>query len=421
MMSMLQHTPITLTPMRYVCVVSQYNLPSLEACLARKPSEVSLIITGSFEKAGKRLRRELEKLLPGIEVHELRGSLAHPLEGEEVISTLDWGINVLGPHLTATRREDLPIVLNFTGGTKAMSLALLHAIEWHELDYKANGRSELQVLQFRQGNLKEKARLPLEDVAPIHIAHLHEDDVHETPNAIVSTPDNASENLALRFWRAQADADPNLGHLFATLEKVWVIESDDSRWQRRHITLPWSEFDSSRESLTPWLESLQHLAPEELRWDSSGVTLPGNKVKGKARSLRDWISGIWLEEVAYLWLLNAGIPPGQIARNLRSGPSSTQSASQREADLLIHWRQKTYLIEVKAGLPPGHAPSELETQLSSLVDRFGSTQKALFIGPALQRNLQKEHRWEAFQQRCQASRIRMIVDPEDLNSLFVKI
>lgn len=53
---------MTLTPAVYVCVVSNYNLPDLEACLARHPSDIVLVVSDpeAFEQAAERLEQQLD-------------------------------------------------------------------------------------------------------------------------------------------------------------------------------------------------------------------------------------------------------------------------------------------------------------------------------------------------------------------------
>ena len=60
-----------LTPAVYVCVVSTYNLPELEACLARRPSDIVLVVSDpeTFEQAAERLEQQLVKALPGVTIH----------------------------------------------------------------------------------------------------------------------------------------------------------------------------------------------------------------------------------------------------------------------------------------------------------------------------------------------------------------
>src|SRR5690606_33909563 len=143
---------------------------------------------------------------------------------------------------------------------------------------------------------------------------------------------------------------------------IWVEGRNNDSYRQRSLTLGWQDFGqdpadpTAGATLGEWLRRFQSLAPQELRMDGTGITLPGNKPAGLGKALRQWISGVWLEQLAYQWLLEDGLPASSIARNLKSGKLNS-SAAQREADLLVHHQQDTSLVEIKAGLPPDRAPS----------------------------------------------------------------
>lgn len=410
-----------LQPMAYVCVVSGYNLPDLESCLTRRPSDVLLVTSDSLRGGARRLRQRLESVLPGVRVHTLDcDSTNRPLGGDDVIEAQQWVGDVLRPYLRRPELGDRPHVLNFTGGTKAMGMALLNGHIWQQLDYKAIGQAELQVLQPLPGQQFELlTRLRLTSVSPFDVAALHADDVSADPlNPIITRQPEASLILARAIWQAQADTDPTLQRLFENLERLWVHRRDDLELACNQVRLDWAGFLPSDQAPAPlleeWLQRFRALEPEALRWDAAGIELPGNNPRRACRNLRDWISGDWLEQLAYHWLLEEGIPERAIARNLKSGTEPGQSGSQREADLLVHHHSDTRLVEIKAGLPPGHAPSELENQVSSLGSRFGRTLKALLVSPQLQRQLQAGKRWENFELRCKANGIRLLASREGL-------
>ncbi|WKN24013.1 hypothetical protein [Azotobacter vinelandii] len=410
-----------LQPMAYVCVVSGYNLPELESCLTRRPSDVLLVTSDGLRDAARRLQQRLEKVLPGVQVHPLdQGSTGRPLGGDDVIEAQHWIDAVLRPRLLQPDLGDRPHILNLTGGTKAMIAALLDGHAWQQLDYKAIGQAELQILRpLPEQRFELLERRALIDVGPLDVAALHADHVFaDPPNPILLRHPQASLELARAIWQAQAQTDAPLQRLFESLEWVWVHRRDDSQLRRKQVRLDWSDFlradTSPTEELQDWLRCLQKLEPKALHWDATGIELPGNNPRKAHRDLRDWISGIWLEQLAHHWLREAGIPETAIARNLKSGNEQRQSASQREADLLVHQRGNTHLVEIKAGLPPGHAPGELENQVSSLGSRFGRTRKALLVSPQLRRQLQNQERWENFELRCQANDVRLLASREGL-------
>lgn len=164
-----------LTPAVYVCVVSTYNLPELEACLARRPSDIVLVVSDpeTFEQAAERLEQQLVKALPGVTIHrpDLQPG-ALPLGGADAVECQAWVQGVLQPYLERVELAGKPRYLNFTGGTKAMILALVLGLDWRALDYKADGRPQVQVVALHGGDsgkpsLSAEPALAIEDVAPL--------------------------------------------------------------------------------------------------------------------------------------------------------------------------------------------------------------------------------------------------------------
>src|SRR5690606_3350452 len=120
-----------LQPLVYVCVVSGFNLPELESCLARRPTHVLLIVSDSFQRQADRLRGVLERLLPEVQVHILsRDTTGEALQGDSVLENQRWVRHVLLPLLNRPPLNAMPQALNFTGGTKAMAAMLLPAHPW---------------------------------------------------------------------------------------------------------------------------------------------------------------------------------------------------------------------------------------------------------------------------------------------------
>lgn len=407
----------------YVCVVSGYNLPELEACLLREPGDVVLVVSDRMGESCRRLERVLRERLPRARLHRLDGErTGRALEGDDVVQCAQWVEEVLLPFLEGL--GPLRRVLNLNGGTKAMAAALLWLGVWSELDYKAQGRQELQVTRPEtvdgSRRLVEVARRPLPDVSPQDVARLHGEPLDGRPNALEVRDPAGTVALGRALWDGLAAGDEGLLRLFAGLGQVWSTGREDPAFAREVVVLPWSAFgEGDRGALRPWLDRLGALAPGVLVWSEEGVRLPGNRAKGWGRAWREWVSGAWLEQLAQAWLEEAGVPPGAIARNLRSSEEPGRGGEGREADLLVHFRGRTVLVEVKADLPPGAAPSELERQVASLGDRFGSTQKALLIGPQGMMRLGGGARREAFARRCRDSRIALLAGREDLVALVL--
>lgn len=130
---------------------------------------------------------------------------------------------------------------------------------------------------------------------------------------------------------------------------------------------------------------MEALAPECWSINEAGIRIPGNAPRGKSPSvayhLQAWLKGDWWEQRAYQWLREAGLPETAIACNVHGGERDQRSSGQHEADLLVHYRGRSTLVEIKVDMAPGQPAKEMENQVSSLADRFGKTQKALLISP----------------------------------------
>lgn len=125
----------------YVCVVSEFLLPTLEACLSVRPRLVVMITSSHtvFEAAAKRLQVQLEEAGMAVKVLS-EHSTGERLDGDDIEANAVWLRRHLVPLLQQWQHEGLHCVANLTGGTKAMALALFTCHPWHRLDYLPFGQ-----------------------------------------------------------------------------------------------------------------------------------------------------------------------------------------------------------------------------------------------------------------------------------------
>lgn len=418
-------------PILYLCVVSKFNTAELEACLTRKPQHIALIVSDyePFSLVARRLVTSLKMRLPEHQIDVLDYDYTqHPLSGDDVQECQQWVQAVLVPYLQQPKFQSLQPVLNATGGTKAMSLALSTGYPWVLIDYKPSAQAQLQVLKpLFQGqglvSFLAEPSLPLQEANPLEIAHLYADNPRQDPtNPLTETPLSAA--LAQELWEALSQRNQALLRLFQGFEAIWSKGRNNPAYDQKQLSLTGTEFWGT-EPIAPeainWLQRLKQLAPTAVEINEQQINLPGNKAQKTARHWRNWVSGDWLEQWVYLQLKDWGIPESAIARNLTLADEKNRNGSQREADLMIHFQGKTYLIEVKADLPPDGRLASLEEQVSSLGERFGLTKKLLFVGPQLrhylEHNASSQH---SFALRCKASDIDLCLTLEDLRSKIFK-
>lgn len=400
----------------YVCLVSDFNYPNLIACLARNPTDILLVVSNEnrFDGAARRLERVLHQKLHATKVRRLdRSATAWPLQGAHAIEARDWAEGVLVPTLDTMHEHNRRAMLNVTGGTKALALALAHAYAWDAIDYKPESAPRLESFRLSAGRIEALDPPPLPgNINPLDAARLYVEDASPKSIGPLAKPDNATAvNLAAAIWQAQAEKDPGLRALFKALDKRWNRGGDAEKTHE----LPWVEFNGvDRALITPWLERLDALCAGAFTWDTERIHLPGRKAKGRFDQLRRWLNGEWLELLAHHWLLEDGLAPEAIERNLHGRLTANDSASGREADFFIHHQHRSSIIEAKADLPPNHAPAELENQISSLGNRFGRTRKALLIAPQLRNQLVEKNNLDNFCTRCKASDVALLTKRAEL-------
>ena len=420
-----------LNPLLYVCVLSKYNLPQLEACLARRPSDLVLVVSSDFKPAkdgAENLTALLEQELPGIRIHRpdlIADQDAPQLTGDDALNAQEWMAKKLKPFLDE-QGQGRPCWLNLTGGTKATSIALSTGYSWSGIDYKPSGKSHLSSYHLNLERapgaeaFTSQGELPLPAVTPQQVARIYNKAFKEKSlNPLRENP--SSLPLAERIFTGLEKQDKGLTFLFNALSRIWSQERDKEdypHWQEPSLTLPLEDFfqkdDNSRtetanrfEKVKIWLQHLEEFAPDVFRVREGQITFPGNKPKMLGLAFKSWLSGDWLEQLTGHWLqTQADIPDTAMTFSVQAGEKKKDVAQSREADVLIHHKGQTYLIEVKADVPPGEKPADAERQLSSL-QSYGQAKTLLMVGPEFRQRLEKNHDWQGFQARCAYQGVRV--------------
>ncbi|EKO3893607.1 hypothetical protein P0F23_000981 [Vibrio metschnikovii] len=424
----INETGIVLNPLFYVCVLSKYNLPQLEAILTRRPSHV-LFVVSDFKPArdgAENLSKLLEEELPGIRIHRPESQDKTALSGDDLINCQQWVAQTLVPYLTQ-HKDGYPCWLNLTGGTKAITLALSLGYPWDQLDYKPISQSSLFGFHFQTGNsfsehFSNVDIKPLVSVTPQHVARTYNRKIKQNiPNPLRQKKDSVL--LAEEIFAALDKKNPALMQIFNGLSRIWSHQRDNKQWKKEQLTLPLNEFlqstpDEHCHDLRIWLKRLQQLDPSCFNLKDNTLTFPGNKPgNNKAcRNFRDWLSGDWLEQLTGYWLTSAtannAIPESAIAYGIKAGDIEKPD-ELREADLLIHHKGRTHIIEVKADIPPGSSSKDATQQLNSL-HAFGQANRLLMVGPEFRHRLSQNNDWLNFRDRCADNNIRVCSSRNDL-------
>lgn len=428
----------------YVCTVSGFNVAELEACLFHKPKHIVLIVSdnASIENKAKLLQTTLERELTDSYFYRLDSETTDKkLHGNDIENAIEWINAALIPkiyEIRDTQSTNIPLYLNSTGGTKAMLMALISCIQWDKIDYTPSDRNKIQSITPDLTTLPNSAALSkivkseVKSATAIQAASLYATEVKESAlNNVTQYP--SSVKIAQSIWNKLSTNDLNVLGLLNILNTLW----QDREFKDSYKHWTWAELNSKLDSESGLInlsnQDIQKIFTEiflplyqdysntvspkinkhpPLAIDNQGIQLPSNNQDHK--SIREWIKGFWLEQLVFSWISETDIPSAQITQSLTSG-NSKDSNLQREADIFIHHKNISYIIEIKADLPKGKKVQDFEQQLNSLKDRFGRTKKILFVGAKLSKELQaKPDKWNSFDLRCKTAGISLCDNKDSL-------
>lgn len=403
-------------PSIYVCVVSEFNLPEYEACLTLRPRHLVLVVSSfsKLHKASERLENVLREDLPNTVIY--RPDKQQQFDGENILELQKWIAEALQPcidTIKANSQEDLTLVFNATGGTKAISMGLLTRMPWNEVHYKGIAGDHLQRLGLtNNGWVSRGEPYSLQAAAPLSIARLYADKVEQQSIGLVGQEQHTE--LAQQLWQALDEQEVGIEALFGWLDELWSQGRDNPEYKKNQLTLALPETLQTPQ-VVAWIERLSSLDASSFDLNGQQLSLPGNHPKKSRKAVRKWIAGDWLEQLTHHWLLAAGVLADEMARGVVVNPEQKQSSDgNREADLFVHREGRSYLIEIKADVPPETPEKSIEQQLESMGDRFGKTTKVLMVGPHFRRSLEDKGRWSVFQAKLAANGTRLCDSRESL-------
>lgn len=405
----------------YICIVSGYNLPELEACLEVKPKNILLIVSNDpeIQKNAELLTNALKENLPHACIY--RPDQEHPelaFDGTDIIQVQNWIKEVLLPYLKKPALDNTYKIINLTGGTKALPLALLYAYPWDALHYKPEDANTVSVFHIDANGGHEfykgtPQKIKLTDASPITIAKLHSEYVEEVTSNISLANLEVRLQLAEALYQGLQKKDAGLTGLFKFLNKYWSEERNKHK-KDNLIQVPIQELLTTSkvelEALKPWLDRIQQLTQYGTwGYNQEKISFPSNKGKDadetqkEAKTLKAWISGLWLEEYIYHCIAQK-VDCKHIAANLKVGKDAKTSETKREVDILLHYQGRTSVVEIKADYYG--KLQDIERQVSSLGDKIlGRSTKILFIGPEFTNRLKNENQFDNFNLRCKSKEI----------------
>lgn len=399
-------------PVTYLCILSEFNLPELEACLQVQPDHLVLIVSNYYpaQAGAQRLATVVTEALPQITLHR-PDQQVRSFDGEDIRAIQDWVIKVLEPYLQHNTPASNVRILNITGGTKAQSLVISRLLNYTALHYKGIGQNNIQVIQGDPPSWPVVECLQPSTPTPLQVARLYAGAVHHHASLIdqLPEPDKAIQ-LAADIWQALEQRDPALLALFSALEELWYGKD---AIQSKALTLPLQRFTGDAMP-GKWINRFSALLPKHFCLRDGQLHLPGNRASGTGKQLRKWISGEWLEALAGYWLTRAGLTEQDFISNLEISPNKgAPSEARRETDLFVHHKGRSYLIEIKADLANNSAGRQAHQQVASLGNRLGRTKKILLLGPQATHSLD-ERGMELLKVRLDSSGITLCCNRQQL-------
>lgn len=315
--------------------------------------------------------------------------------------------------------NDAPCVLNYTGGTKQLALALIMAHTWSHLHYQpyVEGQSLIEIMQPESGQYKftEHIDLPQEKLSPLEFTNLYFDDVQQDSSPDLLWLDPGQKPLYTERLTQETQRGTPWFSLIQCLEKLFTGNAET------HCAWP-------QDCSTPELKALINrllqdvTANPPLRHDTDG--LHWNPRHPQAKSWKKWIAGQWFEQWVADYLLERQLPHSMLVSNVKleneasNGAdnrensflqalkleSNTQIAGQRESDIILAYNQRFLAVECKADIHEGQAVAQWEEQLSSWAKDHGKIQLMIATTP-LARIHMGEQRFNAFVRRCLSVRV----------------
>lgn len=414
----------------YICILSQHNVSEYQALKTLKPQRVVLISSSFCQEKGASQRfesalREIEGWAPEILI---LGEGTFPgedtsLAGDLLHENIPWVAKVFAPTVETWRREG-EVILNFTGGTKAMTTPLTHApLMLNQQHYKPLGKNELHVLDDAWSSV---APIPLDEITPLEQVSLYTESVKKLSDRLGGeTAEGFS--LATRFWESYKLAKGEgpywpwaeiLGGLWAP---QWMDAEAQALQQKRALIGPvegryWHASVAGCAAGGLDVDWLLSICTSETRLSIEGEGAHAYVKIPKSKHLFiQWFKGSWYESFVHKLVQQAGYDNTLANLEIKLGKDDPGN----ECDLLIQTGGRLKILEVKVGDQSGLLGTDATNKLNALSDvkRVGMASSAFMLSPHYTRGLQKA---EQFIRRCESSDVQVLYDEEDLKSWLKK-
>ncbi len=412
----------------YVCVLSEHNVAELQAVQYLRPTHVLAIVSDFLRKNGEspaftRFVDAVRELSPDTTVEDLgRG-----LDGSTLSKCRDWVSGTLCTHLQNNRFADYTVIVNFTGGTKALTWALFGGLggivaKWQYIAFE-KGETLLQTVDA-EGNAIET-----HPIAPLPIlsqARLYSDQIRVGKQISAEVDRQLLDYLYLlvsdpmsQYWRMSevllklwdgdkadkyAEKLPEVPGIRVETHRVWVPFVAESPWE-----LEW---------FRPFAQLSLEGAPTV---DGNGIWIPRKRKKKEFPFVR-WFKGDWYEQLVRLWLFELGLKDEDVITNVMVQRQATSAADGNdpgnEVDILFRYKGRLRLLEVKAGPQTDFQTTHAANKLYSAAGALGKVDAAYIFTPEYGA---ENAGFRAFHQRAIALGIEWLKGREDLENWLVPV
>jgi hypothetical protein len=399
--------------MIYVVIVSDHNLPNLLAVLAQPsaPERVLMVATSRFVSAAEKLKERIQALKSNIVVEQLS---AEGLTGESMQEMFAWITRVFLP--VHEHYPNYRWILNATGGTKIMPMALEKAIQWDEIHYKAFNDAQLQRWVLPNTLLDN---MPLPQISPLEALKTYTEIEDSNNNSIDQYAQAVI--IAQKIWDFYSAPRENNPHIMLSerLNAIWGREGRENEiYNQKSFLIPWTVFQDQGVDIVDitvlknWCQQLSDFSQQGFTLDEDGLVIPANKPEKSKKDWKNWISGLWLETLITHWLIeDVGFKQEDVAKNVKL------TNHKRELDFVFLHKSNLQVIEAKAAPSDEAHLNEIVRQIKSVTE-VGKLTNYLVISPYFEKIVNNEQRMKDFEYNCQANQIKIIKNKEGLLKAF---
>lgn len=387
--------------------ISEHNIAQLYNCLASSPSLVVLLATKHYNEHRVRFSKVLTSFHLDIEI--LDRDL--PEDAEDFQALCQFAKEALEPSL-----ENYTVELNGTGGTKAITMALLASLPISKVYYKGVRHLFLQAWQPDCSSQYEKISLENIVISAERALGLYSNETRLTPKKHGSFEHRPQAlTIANSIWEQYKDPDSAMSWLAKTLrEKEWLTTKLDTPLI---LDLPPEHRD--KPEWVEWITQLQDFSEEMLAYDANTFCITvqnSNKKKNRAYQFKRWLSGDWLEQLVENWLKNR-LDTKLFLCDVEVSTTGEQG-NQRELDFVCFHNTAGFVIETKVTGPTDELNNKMVQQVSSLANSLGKLSKILLLSPLFFQG-KTEDQVSQFKHYCQGHGVDLCQTKEALLKRFV--